>query len=296
MKLEKRYFSQEARPKDIMECFKIKYLKSRELHHSDEDEHQYLMDTLLLVFEGQKTLDTPERRLGLWEKEAMWHSLAFNETMLFSVLDYPASIRALSLYAVYKRIPMQSYQYEEVYDTIMTPIVQMYEAGTFIDVYKVKNPKVMKETSEIEYFCPNIEDLKQVGLELIRSEAINLIYRRLNEYLLNKEFVGGKPSLFTWTNLNNKIRCFRKKLASAREALEQYQKDGDIERFIANSGMTDLTLVPQKHVLETFACEKAPGVVPGVELATYGNWNETGEEAAIKDIARDITLDADLLY
>lgn len=299
MKLEERYFSQKARPKDIMEYFTINYLKARELHHFDEDEHRYLIDTLLFIHEKMGTLPSFMRDLGLWEKEAMWHSLAFNETMLFSVLDYPASIRALSLYAVYKRIPMQSYQYEEVYDKTMTPIVQMYEAGTFIDVYKVKNPKVMKETSEIEYFCPNIEDLKQIGLELMRSEANNLIYRRLDEYLLkeeSKKFVGGKPSLFTRTNLNNKIRCFCKKLARAREALEQYQKDGDIERFIANSGMTDLTRVHQNYVLATFACEKARGGVPGVELTTSGNWNETGKEAAIKDIARRITLNADLLY
>ena len=301
MKLEERYFSQKVRPKDIMEYFEINYLKSRELHSFDEDEHRYLIDTLLFIHEKRQTLRSFfERELGLGEREAMWHSLAFNETMLFSVLDYPASIRALSLYAVYKRRPMQSYQYEEVYDKIMTRIVQMYEAGTFIDVYKVKNPKVMKETSEIEYFCPNIEDLKQIGRELMRSEADNLIYKRLDEYLLREEskrFVGGKPSLFTWTNLNNKIRCFYKKLARAREALEQYQKDGDIERFIANSGMVDLTRVHHNYVLETFALEKARGGVPGgVELATFGNWNETGEEAAIKDIARRITLNADLLY
>jgi hypothetical protein len=298
MKLEERYFSRKARPKDIIGYFEINYHKSRDLHYLDEDEHRYLIDTLLFIHE-KRTLPSFMWELGLGEKEAMWRSLAFNETMLFSVLDYPASIRALSLYAVYKRIPMQSHQYEEVYDTIMTPIVQMYEAGKFIDVYKTKNPRVMKDTNKTEYFCPNIEDLKQMGLELIRSEAINLIYRRLNEYLNKEEYVisvGGKPSLFTWTNLNNKIRCFCKKLASAKEALEQYQKDGDIESFMANSGMVDLPGVYQKHVLETFACEKALGGIPGVELATSGNWNETGEEAAIKDIARRITLNADLLY
>ncbi len=299
MRLEEKYFSQKARPKDIMEYFEINYLKSCELHNFNEDEHKYLIDTLLFIHEKRKALPSFMRELGLWEKEAMWHSLAFNETMLFSVLDYPASIRALSLYAVYKRRPMQSYQYEEVYDTIMTRIMQMYEAGTFIDVYKAKNPKVMKETNEIEYLCPNMEDLKQIGRELMRSEADNLIYRRLDEYLLNedyKTFAGGKPSLFTWTNLNNKIRCFCKKLDRAREALEQYQKDGDIERFIANSGMVDLTRVHQNYVLETFACEKSRLGAPGVELATFGNWNESGKEAAIKDIARRLTLNADLLY
>lgn len=298
MKIEKRYFSQKARPKDIMDYFEINYFKARETH-LNEDEHQYLIDTLLLIHERRKTLPSPMRELGLWEKETMWNSLAFNETMLFSVLDYPASIRALSLYAVYKSIPMQSYQYEEVYDKIMTPIVRMYEAGAFIDVYEVKNPKVMKRMGEKEYISPNIEELKQIGLELMHSEARNMFYKRFDEYLREEEFkmlAGGQSSLFTWTNLNNKIRCFCKKIDRAREALEQYQKDDDIERFIANSGMFDLTRVQHNYVLETFALKKARLGIPGVELATSGNWNETGKEDAIKQIAREITLNADLLY
>lgn len=298
MKLEKRYFSQKARPKDIIEHFELNYFKARQTH-LNEDEHQYLIDTLLLVFEGKKTLPSPMRELGLWDKETMWNSLAFNETMLFSVLNYPESIRALSLYAVYKRIPMQSYQYEEEYDKIMTPIVKMYEAGAFIDVYKIKNPKVMKGMGEKEYIFPNIEELKKIGLELMRGEALNLVYKRFGEYLRKEEFktfAGGEPSLFTWTNLNNKIRCFCKKLGRAREALEQYQKDSDIERFIANSGMVDLTDIQHNYVLETFVLEKARLGLPGVELATFGNWNETGKEDATKQIAREITLNADLLY
>ncbi len=298
MNLEKRYFSQKARPKDIMDYFELNYCKARETH-LNEDEHQYLIDTLLLIHERRKTLPSAMRELGLWEKETMWNSLAFNETMMFSVLDYPASIRALSLYAVHKRIPMQSYQYEEKYDSIMSPIVKMYDAGAFIDVYKVKNPTVMKRIGEKEYISPNIEEKKKIGLELMHQEASNMFYKRLGEYLRKEEFkmlAGGESSLFTWTNLNNKIRCFCKKLDRAREALEQYQKDGDIERFIANSGMVDLTSVQHNYVLETFVCEKARLGIPGVELATVGNWNETGKEAAIKEIAREITLNADLLY
>jgi hypothetical protein len=299
MKLEEKYFSQEASPKDILDYFAINYFKARETH-LDEGEHQYLMDTLLLIQEERKKLDSVIRKLGLWEKETMWKSLAFNETMLFSALDYPWSIRALSLYAAYKRFPIQSYLIEENYDMIMTPIVKMYEAGSVLDVYKGKNPKVMKGMSEIEYLFPNIEESKQIGLELMHSEARNMIfYKRLDEYLREEEsrkLAGGGSSLFTWTNLNNKIRCFCKKIDRARKALEQYQKDGDIKRFIANSGMVDLTRVHQNYVLETFALEKARFGVPGVKLATSGNWNETGKEDAIKDIARRITLNADLLY
>jgi len=298
MNQEENYFSQQASPKDIMDYFEINYFKARATH-LNEDEHQYLMDTLLLIQERRKIRPSFMRELGLWEKETMWNSLAFNETMLFSVLDYPESIMALYYYAVYKRLPMQSYQEERTYKEIMTPIVKMYEGGGFIDVYKLKNPKVMKRMGEKEYICPNIEKFKQIGLELMHSEATDLIYKNLDEYLRTEEskmFAGGESSLFTWTNLNNKIRCFCKKIGRAREALEQYQKDGDINRFISNSGMVDLTGAERNYVLITFALEKSRHGVPGVELATFGNWNETGKEAAIKEIARSITHNADLLY
>jgi hypothetical protein len=297
MNLEEKYFSQKANPKDIMDYFEINYFKARATR-LNEDEHQYLMDTLLLIHERRKTQSSVMQELGLWEKETMWNSLAFNETMLFSVLDYPESIMALYYYAVYKRIPMQSYQEERTYKEIMTPIVKMYEGGGFIDVYKLKNPKVIKRMDEKEYICPNIEEFKQIGLELMHSEATDSFYKNLDEYLRleeSKMFAGGESSLFTWTNLNNKIRCFRKRISTARKALEQYKLDSDIKRFIANSGMADLTGVERNHVLVNLVVEKPQGV-RGVDLATFGNWNETGQEAAIKEIARNITHNADLLY
>ena len=298
MNQEENYFSQQASPKDIMDYFETNYFKARETH-LNEDEHQYLMDTLLLIHERRKIRPSFMRELGLWEKETMWNSLAFNETMLFSVLDYPESIKALYYYAVYKRLPMQSYQEECTYKEIMIPIVKIYQGGGFIDAYKLKNPKVMKSMGEKEYICPNIEEFKQIGLELMDLEATNLIYKNLDEYLRieeSKMFAGGESSLFTWTNLNNKIRCFCKRIGTAREALEQYKLDSDIKRFIANSGMADLTGVARNHVLVMFALEKPRQGAPGVELATFGNWNETGKEAAIKEIARSITHNADLLY
>jgi len=47
---------------------------------------------------------------------------------------------------------------------------------------------------------------------------------------------------------------------------------------------------------EKYFSKKARLGIPGVELATSGNANETGKEDAIKQIAREITLNADLLY
>jgi hypothetical protein len=268
----------------------------------NQDEHQYLIDTLLLAIEGTKPLDAAERRLGLWDKETMWKSLAFNETLLFSVLDYPISIKAMSLYAVYKIIPMQSYKYEEEFRTIMKATAKTCEDKTFLDIYKTKNSRVFQETNEKEYYLPpNKEEYERIGRELIHQEALDHVYKGLGEYLRkerDKMLDGGDPSLFTWTNLHNKIRCFCKKLGRAREALEQYQKDSDIKRFISNSGMADLNDIQHNHVLVTLFLEKAHGIhgIHGMELATFGNGNETGKEGAIKQIAREITLNADSLY
>jgi len=277
MKLEKRYFTTKVRPKDIVKYLEINYSKARDTK-LNEDEHQYLINTLLLILEEQKKLDTAERRLGLWDKETMWNSLAFNETMLFSVRNYPESIRALSLYAVYKRIPMQSYQYEEEYDRIMTPVVKMYEDGAFIDVYRTKNPKVTKGVRENDLILPNVEEMKEKGFELVESEAIDMPYKRLSEYLHkeeNKMLIGDKLSLFTWTNINNKVRCFCSNVDRVREALERYPDD--IEGMMREAGFEHYLLpLQQKTALETMVVD--------------------GPDAMAQFIATEITLNADLLY
>jgi len=59
----KKYFSKKARPKDIINYFKMSYSKARD-EKLNEDEHKYLADTLLLILEGKKNLDTAERDLG----------------------------------------------------------------------------------------------------------------------------------------------------------------------------------------------------------------------------------------
>lgn len=273
----KRYFGKKTRPKDIINYFEINYSKARDTQ-LNEDEHQYLVNTLLLILEGKKNLMTAERELGLWDKGTMWNSLASNETMLFSVLNYPESIRALSLYAIYKRIPMQSHQYKEEYDRIITPVVKMYEDGAFIDVYRTKNPKVTKGLGEKEFVLPNMHEMEEKGFDLLASEAINMPYKRLNEYLDKEMFrykmLGDKLSLFTWTNINNKIRCFCSKINRVRRALEHYPDN--IDDMMREAGFEDLLLLQQKMALE----EMALG----------------GPDAMAQFVAQEITLNADLLY
>lgn len=275
----KRYLSTKARPKDIINYFEINYGKARDTQ-LNEDEHQYLVNTLLLILEGKKNLMTAEREQGLWDKGTMWNSLTFNETMLFSVLDYPESIRALSLYAVYKRIPMQSHEYAEEYNRIITPVVKMHEDGAFTDVYKTKNPKVTKRMGERQFILPNIEEMKEKGLELIESEAINMPYKGLNEYLHkeeNKMLIGDRLTLFTWTNINNKIRCFCSEINRVKKALEHYPDDAHVRDMMREAEFEDYLLpLQQKMALEKMAVD--------------------GPDAMAQFVAREITLNADLLY
>jgi len=201
----------------------------------------------------------------------MWNSLAFNETMMFSVLNYQEAIRALSLYAVYKRIPMQSYQYIEEYDRIMTPVVKMYDDGVFINVYKTKNPKVTRMMDQNEFVLPNTQEMNEKGLMLVDLEAIDMPYKRLSEYL-NKEMIN-KLSLFTCTNINNKVRCFYSKINQIKKA---FNKDISLEEKMEEAKFSDMTLPEQIMALDILA--------------------KDGVDAMAEFVSREITLNADLLY
>lgn len=290
MKLIKKYFNIKPNPKDILKYFEMNYHEARDTQ-SNADEHQYLANTLLLILEEKKNLDTAERELGLWDKETMWNSLALNETMLFSVLNYPESIRALSLYAVYKRVPTQSYKYGKEYDKIMAPVIEMYENATFIDVYKNMNPIVTKGKSKKEFILPNIEEINQRRFELVhlvRLEATNMFYKQLGEYLDKETFeykmesLGYKTarndlSLFTRTNINNKIRCFCSEFNRIKKTLERYPDDAHVRDMVKKAKFEDYLLPMQQ--------------IEALKIKVV-----SGHDAMAEFVAREITLNADLLY
>jgi len=77
--------------------------------------------------------------------------LAFTETHLFSVLDYPKSIRALGLYTVYKErldIIEQHPEFAEEYGELVEPALRARLEGTFMEWYKRKNPKLAAQMAE----------------------------------------------------------------------------------------------------------------------------------------------------
>jgi hypothetical protein len=272
MNLKQKYYSAKVRADDVIQYIKIKYSKAREAE-PDGDEHQHLAKTLLLVVEGKRNVMSAERELGIWDKRTMWDSLALNETMLFSVLTYPESIRMLCLYGVYKKIPMESFRYKQEFDRAMAPILGIYDNGTFEQIYKTRNPNTIGKVNETELALPNVQEMMDEGLELIQMEAFDMPNKNLSSYL-DAEMLSGNLSMFTRTNINNKIRCFCSRIDRVKKALARYPDN--IDMMIKEAKFDDLTLLDQRYALGLLA--------------------KDGEDAMSRHIAKSITLNADLLY
>jgi hypothetical protein len=142
----KSLFSNKALAEDIVKANEKTYWKVRE-ERPGEDEHFYLATTLLRRFEARKKLG---QDLGLLNDKENLNLVTNSETMSFSVLDPPKSIRALALYIVYKEVPSEAYRYEEEYNRIMEPVMRMEENGTFMDLYRKKNPNMAKQMDELD--------------------------------------------------------------------------------------------------------------------------------------------------
>jgi hypothetical protein len=142
----KSLFSNKALAEDIIKANEKTYWKVRE-ERPGEDEHFYLGTTLLRRFEARKKLG---QDLGLLNDKENLNFVTYNETMSFSVLDPPKSIRALALYIVYKEVPSEAHRYEEEVNKIMEPIMRMRDDGTFMGLYRKKNPNSAKQMDELD--------------------------------------------------------------------------------------------------------------------------------------------------
>jgi len=152
----KSLFSNKALAEDIIMANEKTYWKVRS-ERPGEDEHFYLDTTLLRRFEARKQLGqnflssvTQKYGLSLKDEKEMLNMITAAETRLFSVLDPPDSIRTLALYIVYKEVPSEAHRYEEEYNKIMGPIMEMEEDGTFMDLYRKKNPNMAKQMDELD--------------------------------------------------------------------------------------------------------------------------------------------------
>lgn len=127
----------------ILSVSKQIYDKVR-MERPDEDEHFYLATTWLRRFFSDKRAYRHGNKLS--DKEL--GNMSWTETMQFAILDPPGSIRALSLYMVYKECPREYLKYIKEFNKLMEPVAETKKNGTFMDVYKQKNPRIVLRSEQ----------------------------------------------------------------------------------------------------------------------------------------------------
>ncbi|MEE9584673.1 MAG: hypothetical protein V3W51_04250 [Candidatus Brocadiales bacterium] len=110
----------------------------------DEDEHFYLATAWLRRFFRDKRPYLLGDRLSDEELDR----LSWTETMQFSILDPPDSMRALGLYMIYKECPREYLKYVREYNKLMEPVTEARENETFMDIYRQKNPRIVMRSEE----------------------------------------------------------------------------------------------------------------------------------------------------
>jgi hypothetical protein len=141
---------------DIIAANHMTYTKLRD-ERPGQDEHFYLANTLLRRFMVRLELtggSLPGMEHGSMAQEDRRRAeenqlnlIAWSETMRFSVLDPPNSIRALALYVVYKELPSQAHRYEEEFGRLTGPVYAMDDEA-FLELYGRKNPRTAERMGE----------------------------------------------------------------------------------------------------------------------------------------------------
>ncbi len=110
----------------------------------DEDEHFYLATTWLRrFFSCQRAYQHGER---LSDEEL--GNLSWTETMDYSILWPPHSVRALGLYMVHRECPKEYLKHIKEYTALMAPVTEAKKNGTFMDIYKQMNPRIVMKSQQ----------------------------------------------------------------------------------------------------------------------------------------------------
>jgi len=133
-----------------------------------------------------------------------------------------------------------------------------------------------------EMYHTHISQMEAIPRDLLLAEGAGIPgLQRVNRFIVNLNLYGASDSKA------NRVWCYWGYLNKAERALTQYKKDGNIEKFIANSGMAEMTLTQQKYVLENLVMGKV--IVPGLT-------EKAGEYGAISEIGLEITNNVHFLY
>lgn len=137
-------FNTKVMGEEIVETI-VRMYRDLKQSNSHFEEHQLLASVWL---SRRKTL---ERFAGQKTDNETLNLLALTETHLFSVLDYPNSIRALGLHMLYKERPdiIAKYpEFEAEYSRLIEPVLRAQQAETFLEWYRQKNPKFAAQMRE----------------------------------------------------------------------------------------------------------------------------------------------------
>jgi hypothetical protein len=107
-------------------------------NNPDRDEHWFLANTWSKRYGSSKQAK---------QKGAEWTKfVAYKDTLQFSILEPPQSIRGLALFLVYKELgEQQAMYYVSEFSQIMEPITENQEIHISADKYKERNPRTWEE-------------------------------------------------------------------------------------------------------------------------------------------------------
>jgi len=109
--------------------------------YPEQDEHWLLANTWLRRYGSTKEA----KRQG----EAGARYVAYRETLQFSILEMPKSVRAMALFIVARELgAKESLYYASGFAALTEPIVSSKESGEFLDRYRERNPRTWRENQD----------------------------------------------------------------------------------------------------------------------------------------------------
>ena len=135
--LAQEEIDKKAPAENLVKSLEQIYFDLRE-KNPDRDEHWFLANTWLIRYGSSKQAK---------QKGAEWTKfVAYKDTLQFSILEPPKSIRALALFLVYMELgEQQAIYHTSEFSQIMEPITEGQEIHVSADKYKERNPRTWKE-------------------------------------------------------------------------------------------------------------------------------------------------------
>ena len=108
----------------------------------------------------------PYRRDSKKKEGTGWAKfVAYKDTLSFSSLEAPKSIRALAVFLVYKELGEdEAIPYAIEFAQLIEPVMTSKDNHTFLDVYKKRNPRTWRE-NQVEDHSPYSLYMLLTGLE-----------------------------------------------------------------------------------------------------------------------------------